>query len=64
MTDPTPKSPAKSPAKTPPHLRRAAVEQLYAEHDYMTAYRMHTDMRVLHDPHAAVGSMWEEIGTL
>jgi SAM-dependent methyltransferase len=40
------------------------VDRLYAEHDYMTAYRTHTDMRVLHDPHAAVGSMWEEIGTL
>lgn len=51
-------------APIPPHLRRAEVERLYAEHDYMTAYRLHTDLRVLADPHAAVGSLWDEIGTL
>ena len=38
------------------------VNKLYDEHEYMEAYRRHTDMRVSVDPQAAVGSMWDEIG--
>lgn len=33
-------------------------------HGYMAAYRAHTDARVLNDPYAAVGGLWEEIGRL
>ena len=40
------------------------VSRLYAERDYMDAYRSHTDLRVRENPHDAVGGMWEEIGRL
>lgn len=43
---------------------REEVARLYAENDYMEAYRRHTDLRVRADPHDAVGGMWEEIGGL
>ena len=48
----------------PDHLRRAEVERLYAEHDYLSAYRLHTDMRARHNHRMAPGPMWEEIGAI
>lgn len=45
-------------------LSAAEVSALYEDSAYMEAYRRHTDIRVQIDPHAAVGSMWEEIGSL
>jgi SAM-dependent methyltransferase len=38
------------------------VQALYTEHDYLTAYSKHTDLRVQLDPHAAVGGSWEKMG--
>ena len=32
--------------------------------EFMPAYRARTDARVLEDPQAAIGGMWEEIGQL
>jgi SAM-dependent methyltransferase len=48
----------------PECLQRTQIEALYASHDYLDAYRRHTDMRVRHDHQAAVGGLWEEIGRL
>lgn len=56
--------PVKSHQSLPRHLQRAQIAALYAKHDYLTAYRLHTDMRVRHDPQMAVGGLWEEIGGL
>jgi len=39
-------------------------EELYSRKDYLTAYTEHTDLRVLEDPHEAVGGMWDTIGAL
>lgn len=44
--------------------RKAAMSELFATHDYMTAYRLYTDWFVARDPHGAVGSQWEELGQL
>jgi SAM-dependent methyltransferase len=48
----------------PECLQRTQSEALYASHDYLDAYRRHTEMRVRHDHQAAVGGLWEEIGRL
>jgi 2-polyprenyl-3-methyl-5-hydroxy-6-metoxy-1,4-benzoquinol methylase len=40
------------------------VKRLYAENDYLDAYRMHTDMRVERDPKTAIGGMWDEVGPM
>lgn len=48
--------------------RRGALAQLraklFAEHDFITAYRMMTDSAVELDPERAIGGHWEEIGQL
>jgi SAM-dependent methyltransferase len=52
------------PEKTKKHPR---VVQLYLDHDFATAYAMHTDMRVAEDGYrAAVGAVddWERHGLL
>lgn len=38
--------------------------KLYREHDYLTAYAKHTDLRVAKDPHEAIGGLWEEYGDI
>jgi cyclopropane fatty-acyl-phospholipid synthase-like methyltransferase len=43
---------------------RAKLDALFSEHDFITAYRIHTDTAVLKDPKRAVGGYWEEIGGL
>lgn len=45
-------------------LPKEVVDQLYDAQDYMSAYREHMDLWVDHDPKAAVGDMWEELGRL
>jgi SAM-dependent methyltransferase len=40
------------------------VKKLYAENDYLDAYRLHTDMRAERDPKTAIGGMWDEVGQL
>ena len=40
------------------------IATLYKNKDYLHAYREHTDIRVEHDPHAAIGGMWDAIGKL
>jgi SAM-dependent methyltransferase len=49
-----------------PKLRdiKNSESQLYEEHDYLTAYSRHTDLRVQKDPHGAVGGNWEQLGKL
>jgi SAM-dependent methyltransferase len=42
----------------------ADICSLYAEKDYLDAYSEHTDMRVVDDPHAAVGGLWDRLGAL
>ena len=42
----------------------APAQNLYAERDYLDAYTAHTDLRVIQDPHSAIGGMWDEIGQL
>jgi SAM-dependent methyltransferase len=41
-----------------------AREQFYNGRDYLDGYIAHTNDRVKHDAHEAVGGMWEEIGAL
>jgi SAM-dependent methyltransferase len=54
----TPEELAAMPAKT---KKNQAVVDLYLEHDFLTAYAMHTDMRVEECPEGAVGNHneWE-----
>ena len=40
------------------------VDKIYAENDYLDAYRKHTDLRVERDPKTAIGGMWEEVGQM
>jgi SAM-dependent methyltransferase len=40
------------------------VDRLYAENDYLDAYRLHTDMRAKRDPETAIGGMWAEVGQM
>jgi SAM-dependent methyltransferase len=40
------------------------VAELYAGKDYLDGYIAHTNQRVAEDPKAAVGGMWDEIGSL
>lgn len=40
------------------------VEKIYAENDYLDAYRKHTDLRAKRDPKTAIGGMWDEVGAL
>ncbi len=40
------------------------VEKIYAENDYLDAYRKHTDLRAKRDPKTAIGGMWEEVGQM
>jgi SAM-dependent methyltransferase len=40
------------------------VDKIYAENDYLDAYRKHTDMRAKRDPKTAIGGMWEEVGQM
>lgn len=44
--------------------RDPEVAELYREHDFLTAYGAHTDLRVKQDPHQAIGGLWEEYGIL
>ncbi len=45
-------------------LDAVEVNRLYAEKDYLEAYSEHTDLRVADDPRAAVGGMWDRLGSL
>jgi SAM-dependent methyltransferase len=47
-----------------PSMWNAHVPRLYKEGEYIEAYSSHTDLRVVRDPHEAVGGMWEEMGQL
>jgi len=38
--------------------------KLYREHDFLTAYGKHTDLRVQADPQQAIGGDWENYGRL
>jgi SAM-dependent methyltransferase len=40
------------------------VDKLYAENDYLDAYRKHTDLRAIRDPKTAIGGMWDEVGQM
>ena len=45
------------------HKSTPAAQALYQEYDYLTAYSMHTDLRVQENgPAAAVGGDWEAGG--
>lgn len=44
--------------------RDPELVRLYREHDFLTAYSKHTDLRVKADPHTAIGGLWEEYGVL
>lgn len=44
--------------------RDPEVVRLYRDHDFLTAYSIHTDLRVKEDPHQAIGGLWEEYGIL
>lgn len=65
--DPNSRSASIPAARPRPCMKSPTVEELrklYAENDYLEAYRKHTDMRVAVDPHAAVGGQWEQLGNL
>ncbi len=56
-----------SPQKAPHNsvfLPKDVVDNIYDAQDYMPAYREHMDRWVDHDPKAAVGDLWEELGQL
>lgn len=38
------------------------ISALYEEIDYLSAYRLHTDIRVEKNPHEAAGGLWETMG--
>lgn len=40
------------------------IKKLYEEKDYLEAYSEHTNLRVKHNPHKAVGGRWEVMGKL
>jgi SAM-dependent methyltransferase len=44
--------------------RDPEIVKLYQEHDFLTAYALHTDARVRQDPQLAIGGDWEEYGSL
>ena len=44
--------------------RLRPVPEFVSSGDYMADYRRHTDQRVKHDPHEAIGGFWEEVGQL
>lgn len=52
------------PGTARPPTSDPGAERLHAEHDYVEAYRRHTDLRVEADPAEAVGGRWEELGRL
>lgn len=45
-------------------LRGNKIISKYKSKDYLEAYAEHTDERVKVDPRAAIGGMWDEIGSL
>jgi SAM-dependent methyltransferase len=45
-------------------LKRLRIQAFYLKHDYLEAYRRHTDDRVTRDPHLAIGGFWDEVGAL
>jgi len=45
-------------------LNQNSYAQLYETQPYLQAYAAHTDHRVLKDPQAAVGGLWEKLGRL
>ena len=45
-------------------LNRGPYRELYETRPYLEAYAAHTNQRVLEDPHAAVGGIWEALGRL
>ena len=40
------------------------IDKIYAENDYLDAYRQHTELRVKRDPRSAIGGMWDEVGQM
>jgi SAM-dependent methyltransferase len=40
------------------------LAEIYGGRDYLATYAEHTDMRVDHDPHSAIGGLWDEMGKL
>jgi SAM-dependent methyltransferase len=44
--------------------RDPEVVELYRQHDFLTAYGRHTDLRVKDDPQLAIGGEWEEYGNI
>ncbi len=42
----------------------AQADAYYRKHDYLTAYALHTDLRVEQDPRAAIGGHWQEMGLM
>lgn len=52
------------PALSDKSSRDPVLVKLYQEHDFLTAYAKHTDLRVKQDPHQAIGGLWEEYGIL
>ena len=44
-------------------LEKRRVRRLCSHMPYLEAYTAHTDIRVEQDPYAAVGGIWDELGT-
>jgi SAM-dependent methyltransferase len=44
--------------------RDPEVVELYRQHDFLTAYGRHTDLRVKDNPELAIGGEWEEYGNI
>lgn len=44
--------------------RDPEIVALYRDHDFLTAYGLHTDARVLVDPRQAIGGDWEHYGNI
>ncbi len=66
-TNPVPKLPKKKRSlldRLSTFLFNRRVDKIYAENDYLDAYRKHTDMRAKRDPKSAIGGMWEEVGQM
>jgi SAM-dependent methyltransferase len=52
------------PSWTDKDSRVGKFRELYENHDFLTAYAAHTDLRVEADPHQAIGGEWETHGDL
>jgi len=66
-TNPVPEQPKKKKSlldRLSTFLFNRRVDKIYAENDYLDAYRRHTDMRVERDSKSAIGGNWEAVGQM